>query len=164
MVTPHQMLQPHPTRQNRTVNNWPTPTMRLTINAPNRDFGPATAENLGCPVQRLNRPLQTVPRRIELNYQREGGILILLLRDKPLGDLGTRYWLSNRRPRFRRMVVSMFKLIVPVPGSRKFHTRQNQASGTGRQGMAPRMTELCSTKTSGNLAFGSCGIEFSCYK
>lgn len=48
-----------------------------------------------------------------------------------------------------------------MPGSRKFHTRQNQARGTGRQGMAPRMTELCSTRTSGNLAFGSCDIMHS---
>jgi len=61
MVMPHQMLQPHPTRQKRTVNNWPTPTMRLTMKAPSRDFIPATAENLGCPVHRLNKPLQTVP-------------------------------------------------------------------------------------------------------
>jgi len=44
-----------------------------------------------------------------------------------------------------------------VPGSRTFQIRQNQARGTGRQGMAPRMTELCSTRTSGILAFGSCG-------
>lgn len=43
----------------------------------------------------------------------------------------------------------------PEPGSRTFHTRQNQARGTGRQGMAPRIRELCSTRTSGNLHFGS---------
>lgn len=71
IVMPHQMLQPHPTRQNRTVNNWPTPTTRLTTKAPSRDFIPAVAENRGCPTHRLNRPLQTVPegrkRRMLIN-------------------------------------------------------------------------------------------------
>lgn len=65
MVTPHQMLQPHPTKQKRTVNIWDTPTIRLIMKAPSRDLIPATGENLGCPKHRLNRPLQIVPKKIK---------------------------------------------------------------------------------------------------
>lgn len=45
---------------------------------------------------------------------------------------------------------------LPEPGSRTLHIRQNQATGIGRQGIAPRITELCSIKTSSSLSFVSC--------
>lgn len=134
------MLHPHPTRQNRTVKHWLTPTIKLTMNAPIRAFPEAVCENLGCPMQRLNNPLKIVPA-------------ILILKKKKINQDITRFdkILTSLTISLSVKCVSH----IPEPGKKMLKNRQNQAQNTGRHGIAPRIRELCSTRTSGIFDLGS---------
>lgn len=60
-MTPHQMLQPQPTRQNKTVNNCDDATNKFTTNDPIRAKIESLMENLGFPTNKQNIPLDKVP-------------------------------------------------------------------------------------------------------
>lgn len=62
-MTPHQTLQPQPTRQNKTVNNCDDATSKFTINDPIRDKIESLIENLGFPTNKQNIPLDKVPAK-----------------------------------------------------------------------------------------------------
>lgn len=61
-MTPHQMLHPQPTRQNRTVNNCDEATNKLTTNDPILAKIESLMENLGFPTNKQNIPLDNVPK------------------------------------------------------------------------------------------------------
>jgi hypothetical protein len=63
MITPHQIDHPQPTRQKRTVKNWPTPMIRLMMKEPMRGRGPSFWEKRGLPMHRQKRPLRMVPAK-----------------------------------------------------------------------------------------------------
>lgn len=61
MVNPHQIDQPHPTKQKSTVNSCPHPMIKSIIKAPILGLGPSFCENRGIPIHKQKRPLKTVP-------------------------------------------------------------------------------------------------------
>lgn len=65
-MTPHHIDQPHPTRQNKTVNNCPAPINTLIINDPTLDLGSSLCEKRGLPMHKQNNPLKTVPEQMRL--------------------------------------------------------------------------------------------------
>lgn len=64
IIIPHQIDQPHPTRQNINVNACATPTIVFTRNDPIRARMLSCCENLGIPKHKQNIPEQMVPASI----------------------------------------------------------------------------------------------------
>lgn len=63
IIIPHQIDQPHPTKQNISVNACAMPTIQLTRNEPIRARAPSCCENLGMPKHRQNIPENIVPKK-----------------------------------------------------------------------------------------------------
>lgn len=61
IIVPHQIDQPHPTKQNNSVNICDTPTIQLITNDPIRALAPSCCENLGTPMHKQNKPDKMVP-------------------------------------------------------------------------------------------------------
>lgn len=59
---PHQIDQPHPTRQKITQNACPKPTIMLISSEPIRGRAPSFVENLGFPKHTQKNPDRMVPR------------------------------------------------------------------------------------------------------
>lgn len=81
IITPHQMLQPQPTRQNMMENTWAAAIIMLMQKAFSRSAWESLIENLGFPTHKQNIPLNNVPEnKIYINEYFQIMILWLWMR------------------------------------------------------------------------------------